>query len=158
METALYWSSYVTHTDVVESQPIPFSHKHHVGELGLDCRYCHSVVEKSAYPGMPSTHTCMTCHSQIWKTSPILAPLRESYRTKTPLIWNRVYRLPDFVYFNHSIHIAKGIECASCHGQVEQMPLTRKHQAFYMRQCLDCHRDPQRHLGAKLMDCSTCHR
>jgi hypothetical protein len=142
----LYWSSYVTDSGVAEAQPIPFSHKHHVGELGLDCRYCHTSVEKTASAGMPSTHTCMTCHSQIWQNSPILAPVRDSYKTQTPISWNRIYRLPDYVYFNHSIHVKKGIGCTSCHGQIDRMPITAKHQAFYMRQCIDCHRNPEKQI------------
>jgi hypothetical protein len=145
----IYWSSYVTNSKVAEAQPIPFSHKHHVGELGLDCRYCHTSVEKAASAGMPSTHTCMTCHSQIWQNSPILKPVRESYQKQIPIQWTRVYRLPDYVYFNHSIHVNKGIGCSSCHGRVDQMPITWKHKAFYMRQCLQCHRNPEKQLRAK---------
>ncbi len=117
-------SSYVTQVDVVRDQPVPFSHDHHVSGLGIDCRYCHSTVETSAFAGMPATEVCMGCHSQIWKDSPLLAPLRESHRTGKPLAWTRVYDVPDFVYFNHSIHVAKGIACQSCHGPVDRMPLT----------------------------------
>jgi hypothetical protein len=142
----LYWSSYVTNSKVVQAQPVPFSHKHHVGELGLDCRYCHTSVEKAASAGMPSTHTCMTCHSQIWQNSPILKPVRDSYLKQTPIAWTRLYRLPDYVYFNHSIHVGKGIGCASCHGQMDQMPITWKNKAFYMRQCVDCHRNPEKQI------------
>jgi hypothetical protein len=142
----LYWSSYVTDSGVADAQPVAFSHKHHVGELGLDCRYCHTSVEKAASAGMPSTHTCMTCHSQIWQNSPILKKVRESEQKQIPIAWNRLYRLPDYVYFNHSIHVGKGIGCASCHGQMDEMPIALKHQAFYMRQCLDCHRNPEKEI------------
>ena len=146
LETAIYWSSYVTGTNLAEAQPIPFSHKHHVGELGLDCRYCHTSVEKAASAGMPSTHTCMTCHSIIWQNSPVLAPVRDSYKNQIPISWNRIYRLPDYVYFNHSIHVGKGMGCTSCHGRIDQMPITWKHEAFYMRQCLACHRNPEKNI------------
>jgi hypothetical protein len=137
------WSSYNTGVGIVTDQPIPFTHQHHVQYLGIDCRYCHSSVERSAYAGMPDSHTCMTCHSQIWSNSPLLKPVRDSYTNDTPIEWNRVYRLPDFVYFNHSIHVNKGVGCVSCHGQIEQMPLTWKNRPFFMRDCLSCHRNPE---------------
>jgi hypothetical protein len=127
-------SSYVTQVDVVRDQPVPFSHDHHVSGLGIDCRYCHATVETSAFAGMPTTETCMGCHSLIWKDSPLLAPVRASWQTKQP----------DFVYFNHSIHVAKGIGCESCHGRVDKMPLMRKAVALHMEWCLDCHRHPER--------------
>src|SRR6187549_1414738 len=111
-------SSFVTETDVVRAQPVPFSHEHHVSGLGIDCRYCHTSVENSPSAGMPSAHTCMTCHSQVWNQAPMLEPLRESYRTGKPLEWTRVHKVPEFVYFNHSIHIAKGVACTTCHGPV----------------------------------------
>jgi Cytochrome c7 and related cytochrome c len=138
----ILWSPYTTYVDVPFDQPIPFSHKHHVGDDGIDCRYCHTTVEKSAFAGLPSTDTCMTCHSQIWKDSSMLAPVRSSLATNRPLQWNRVHDLPDYVYFNHSIHVAKGIGCSTCHGRVDQMPLIRKTQTLYMKWCLECHRDP----------------
>jgi hypothetical protein len=122
---------------------VPFSHEHHVSGLGLDCRYCHLSVEKSAFAGIPPTQICMGCHSQIWKDSPMLEPVRASYRTGKPLEWTRVHDLPDFVYFNHSIHIAKGVGCESCHGRVDQMPLMRKVKTLQMEFCLECHREPQ---------------
>src|SRR5213080_3963024 len=125
-------------------QIVPFSHKHHVGDVGLDCRYCHTSVEKSAFAGMPPTHTCMTCHSQIFTRSPMLAPVVKSFQSGEPLPWNRVHDLPDFVYFNHSIHIAKGVGCASCHGRVDDMPLTWRVATLHMDWCLDCHRHPER--------------
>jgi len=136
-------SSYVTQGDVVRDQPVPFSHDHHVTGLGIDCRYCHTSVEKSPFAGMPATEVCMGCHSQIWNESPLLEPVRASFRTGEPLQWTRVYDVPDFVYFNHSIHVAKGIGCESCHGRVDQMPLMRKATALQMQWCLDCHRHPQ---------------
>jgi hypothetical protein len=145
-EISIYWSAYVTDSEVAQVQPIPFSHKHHVGQLGLDCRYCHTSVEKAATAGIPSTHTCMTCHSQIWTKSPVLAPLREAFVAQKPIHWNRVYRLPNYVYFNHSIHVGKGIGCVSCHGPMDQMPITWQHRAFYMRQCVECHRHPEDEL------------
>jgi hypothetical protein len=148
--TAIAWaggvfvrSSYVTQVDVVRDQPVPFSHQHHSGELGLDCRYCHSGVETSPFAGMPSTEVCMGCHSHIWKSSEMLEPVRESLRTGKPLQWTRVHDLPDFVYFNHSIHVAKGIGCESCHGRVDEMPLMRRVASLHMEWCLDCHRHPE---------------
>ena len=136
----------MTETGAPLRQPVPFSHKHHVGGLGLDCRYCHTTVERSSTAGMPSTHTCMTCHSQIWTEAKMLEPVRKSWSEGKPLEWNRVNRLPKFVYFNHSIHIAKGVGCVSCHGRVDRMPMAWRHEAFYMRECLACHREPERFL------------
>jgi hypothetical protein len=127
-------------------QPIPFSHKHHVGDDGIDCRYCHTSVEKSSFAGLPQTEICMTCHSQLFKDAPVLAPLFQSFETGKPLHWNRVHDLPDFVYFNHSIHVNKGIGCASCHGEVDQMPLTWRTQSLEMQWCLSCHREPERYI------------
>lgn len=139
-------SSYRTDIGVPIDQPVPFSHEHHVGGLGIDCRYCHTSVEQSSFAGIPPTHTCMTCHSQIWTNSPLLEPVRESYRTNLPILWNRVHALPDFVYFNHSIHVQKGVGCATCHGRVDQMPLMMKVEPLTMGWCLGCHRDPARYL------------
>jgi hypothetical protein len=127
-------------------QPAPFSHKHHVADDGIDCRYCHSTVEKAASAGMPSTQTCMTCHSQIWVDSPLLATVRESFRTGRPIEWARVHDLPDFAYFNHSIHVRKGISCVNCHGRIDEMPLTWKAQSLSMAWCLDCHRNPAKNI------------
>lgn len=141
----IYWSPYATDVDVPFNQPVPFSHKHHVTDDGIDCRYCHTSVEKSSFAGLPPTETCMTCHSQIWTEAPALAPVRASLATNTPIEWNRVHDLPDYVYFNHSIHVAKGIGCSTCHGRIDQMPLTRKTQTLYMKWCLECHRDPQKY-------------
>jgi hypothetical protein len=123
-------------------QPIPFSHKHHVRGLGLDCRYCHATVETSSEAGYPPTRTCMTCHSQIWTHAPILLPLRRSLATGTPIRWNRVAAVPDYVYFRHDIHIAKGVGCVTCHGRVDLMPLTYRAVAFQMSFCVSCHRNP----------------
>lgn len=136
-------SPYVTRAGVVRDQPVPFSHEHHVGGLGIDCRYCHGWVEESSFAGMPSTRTCMNCHSQIWSDSPVLEPVRRSFRENQPLPWTRVHRLPDFAYFDHSIHVAKGIGCASCHGRVDRMPLLAQQHTLYMEWCLDCHRRPE---------------
>jgi hypothetical protein len=137
-------SSYVTQQEVAVDQPVPFSHDHHVSGLGIDCRYCHTSVEKSSFAGIPPTETCMGCHSQIWRNSAVLEPVRASYRTGKPIEWTRVHDLPDFVYFNHSIHVAKGIGCESCHGRVNKMPLIRKAASLHMEWCLECHRDPER--------------
>jgi hypothetical protein len=125
---------------------VPFSHKHHVGDDGIDCRYCHNSVEKSAFAGMPTSETCMACHSQLFSDAPMLAPVRESLATGKPLKWNRVNDLPDYAYFDHSIHVSKGIGCSTCHGRIDQMPLTRKAQTLYMKWCIECHRDPQRFI------------
>jgi hypothetical protein len=139
-------SPYATNVGVALSQPVPFSHKHHVSGIGIDCRYCHTTVEVSAFAGIPSTKTCMTCHSQIWADSPTLEPVRASFRDNRPLQWMRVHDLADFAYFDHSIHLNKGIGCVSCHGQVDQMPLMAKAATLQMEWCLDCHRNPGPHL------------
>ncbi len=123
-------------------QPVPFSHQHHVAGLGVDCRFCHSAVEVSVKAGLPPTWTCMTCHSQIWTNAEVLAPVRDSLARNTPITWGRVNNLPDYVYFNHAIHIAKGVGCQSCHGDVQSMPLTYKAKTLTMQFCLNCHRDP----------------
>jgi hypothetical protein len=142
-------SDFWTRVDAPLDQPVPFSHKHHVGDEGIDCRYCHTSVENSAFAGVPPTETCMTCHSQIWKDAPILQPVRDSWQTGRPIKWVRVHDLPDYVYFDHSIHVNKGVGCATCHGQVNEMPLTWKTQELYMRWCLNCHRHPQQFLRPK---------
>ena len=142
-------SPYVTGADVAREQPVQFSHAHHAGALGIDCRYCHTTVEKSSFAGIPPTKTCINCHSQIWSTSPYLEPVRESWRTGKALQWNRVHDLPDFVYFNHSIHVNKGVGCSSCHGQVDQMPLIRQVSSLQMEWCIACHRAPEKFLRPK---------
>lgn len=139
-------SSYVNQVGWVQDQPVPFSHKHHVADDGIDCRYCHSSVETSAKAGLPSTHVCMTCHSQLWMGADALAPVRESLASGKPIRWHRVAQLPDYVYFNHSIHISRGVACVECHGRIDQMPLTWRAKPFEMRFCLECHRDPAPHL------------
>jgi len=136
-------SSYLTDVDVALQQPVPFSHKHHVTELGIDCRYCHTSAETSSFAGLPSSHTCMSCHSQIWTNAEMLEPVRASFQTNTSLRWARVNAVPDFVYFDHSIHVNKGVGCTTCHGPIGEMPLTWRAETLYMRWCLDCHRQPE---------------
>ena len=181
-------SPYKTGQNETVEQIVPFSHQHHAGDLGIDCRFCHVSVERARFAGLPPTETCMTCHSQIWTNAAMLAPVRESLAKDRPLLWRRVNNLPDYVYFDHSIHIAKGVGCSSCHGDVKQMALTKQAQPLTMGWCLSCHRDPGKNLrppdqifdtsifphndaaeGARLVrfyhvrtegltDCSTCHR
>jgi hypothetical protein len=180
-------SPYVTYAGIARPQPAPFSHQHHVAALGIDCRYCHTSVETSSFAGIPPTKTCMNCHSQIFSTSPFLAPVRDSFRTGRSIQWTRVHDLPDFVYFDHSIHIHKGVGCTTCHGQVDRMPLMYQEQSLEMEWCINCHRNPEQYvrpreavfrvdyvpppnqleLGKqlvaeyqiqKLTSCSTCHR
>lgn len=136
----------MTHQNVTVEQLVPFSHQHHVGDVGLDCRYCHQTVESSSRAGIPTTQVCMNCHRDLWNQASMLAPVRESLRTGEALQWNRVHDLPDYVYFNHSIHIHKGIGCYSCHGDVSQMPLMRRDQPLTMQWCLECHRNPKEHV------------
>jgi hypothetical protein len=191
----IVWAAYslnagpfTTAVGVAPAQPVPFSHKHHVADDGIDCRYCHTSVETSAFAGLPPTETCMSCHSQLWTNAAMLEPVRSSFRTGTSIEWTRVHDLPDFVYFNHSIHVNKGIGCSTCHGRVDRMPLMYKVNTLYMQWCVDCHRHPERQvrpreevfniayetpapnqneIGPKLValyriqsltDCVTCHR
>jgi len=142
----LHLSGYNTNQDAYIEQPIQFSHAHHVGGMGIDCRYCHTSVEESAFANIPPTKTCMNCHSQIWTNAPILEPVRASFRENTPLHWTRVHDLPDYVYFNHSIHIRKGVGCATCHGPVDKMPLMYQRANLQMNWCLDCHRNPEQYV------------
>ncbi len=180
-------SSWATQAGVAREQPVPFSHAHHVGDVGLDCRYCHTTVETSGFANIPPTKTCMNCHSQIWSASPTLEPVRDSFRTDRSIAWTRVHDLPDFAYFNHSIHVNKGVGCETCHGRVDKMPLTWQKASLQMEWCLDCHRHPEQYvrpreevftmgyeppieqeeLGRRLVkeykiqsltSCSTCHR
>ena len=180
-------SSYVTGANEFIEQPLQFSHLHHVRDDGIDCRYCHTSVETSSFAGIPPTKTCMNCHSQIWVASPFLEPVRASFRDDTSLRWIRVHDLPDFVYFNHSIHVKKGVGCETCHGRVDEMPLMVQEQSLQMEWCLACHRQPEQFvrprseiftmgyrppvpqsvIGPQLVDeyavqpsisCSTCHR
>jgi Cytochrome c7 and related cytochrome c len=180
-------SSWATQAGVAREQPVPFSHAHHVGDVGLDCRYCHTSVETSGFANLPPTKTCMNCHSQIWNSSPTLEPVRESFRSDRSIAWTRVHDLPDFAYFDHSIHVNKGVGCETCHGRVDKMPLTWQKASLQMEWCLDCHRHPEQYvrpreavfqmgyeppidqetLGRQLVkeykiqsltSCSTCHR
>lgn len=139
-------SPYVTKQGERLEQPVPFSHQHHVAGLGLDCRYCHTSVENSSFAGIPPTKTCMNCHSEIWTNADILEPVRASYRNNTPIWWTKLHDLPDYVYFNHEIHVNKGIGCVSCHGPVDEMPLTYAHASLQMEWCLDCHRNPAKNI------------
>jgi hypothetical protein len=142
-------SSYGTNAGIVVPQKVPFSHQHHVGILGIDCRYCHTEVEHGSFAGIPPTKTCMNCHSQIWIGSEMLYPVRESYRSGKSLRWQRVYNLPGFVYFEHGIHINKGVGCKECHGRIDEMPLTYQVPSLLMEWCLDCHRHTKDHLRPK---------
>ena len=180
-------SPWATLAGVAREQPVPFSHAHHVGDVGIDCRYCHTSVETSGFANIPPTKTCMNCHSQIWNTSPTLEPVRESFRTGRSIAWTRVHDLPDFAYFDHSIHVNKGVGCETCHGRIDKMPLTFQKASLQMEWCLDCHRHPEQYvrpreavfqmgyepaedqetLGRRLVkeykiqsltSCSTCHR
>ncbi len=142
-------STYVTGIYNERPQPVQFSHRHHVGDDGIDCRYCHTTVETTASAGMPSTQTCMNCHTQIWNDSPYLEPVRKSYRENVPIQWERVHDLPEYAYFNHSIHVAKGIGCSSCHGDVANMASVQKVNTLQMEWCLACHKDPTSFLRPK---------
>jgi hypothetical protein len=139
-------SSYLTGVALDRAQPVQFSHKHHTGDDGIDCRYCHTAVETSSSAGMPPTQTCMNCHQQIWSDSPYLEIVRASYRDNKPIQWERVHDLPDYVYFNHSIHVAKGVGCTSCHGQIDEMPAVHQVNTLQMEWCLSCHREPEKYL------------
>jgi hypothetical protein len=146
MVLVLQRSDFVTAANTVVDQPVQFSHQHHVGGIGIDCRYCHNSVEVAATASIPPTKTCINCHSQIWSTSPYLEPVRASFRDDKPLQWTRVHDLPDFVYFNHSIHVKKGVGCETCHGRVDTMPLMRQQSSLQMEWCLDCHRNPEQYV------------
>jgi len=146
MVLVLQRSDFVTAANTFVDQPVQFSHQHHVGGIGIDCRYCHNSVEVAATASIPPTKTCINCHSQIWSTSPYLEPVRASFRDDKPLKWTRVHDLPDFVYFNHSIHVTKGVGCETCHGRVDHMPLMRQQSSLQMEWCLDCHRNPAQYV------------
>jgi len=139
-------SDFVTGANANVTQPVQFSHAHHVGGLGIDCRYCHTSVDQARFANIPPTKTCMNCHSQIWSTSPTLEPVRASFRTGESIKWTRVHDLPDFVYFNHSIHVNKGVGCETCHGRVDRMPLTWQQNSLRMEWCLECHRNPEKYV------------
>jgi hypothetical protein len=139
-------SAYATQVNVAREQPVPFSHKHHVAGLGIDCRFCHTSVEDAGFAGIPPTKTCMGCHSMVWKDAAMLEPVRESYREDRPIEWIRVHDLPDFVYFSHQIHVKQGVGCATCHGPVDKMPLMYQASTLLMEFCIDCHRAPEQYL------------
>jgi hypothetical protein len=139
-------SSYGTNSGVTVDQPIPFSHQHHAGVLGIDCRYCHTSVEYAPFAGIPATKVCMNCHSQMWVGSQTLAPVRRSYYADKSITWSRVYNIPGFVYFDHSIHVQKGVGCTTCHGRIDKMPITYQEPTLLMKWCIDCHRDPAEHV------------
>jgi hypothetical protein len=141
-----YRSSYATGVDEVVPQPVAFSHAHHVGQLGIHCLYCHTSVEDSHFANVPPTKTCMNCHQQVWQGADMLEPVRASYKENKPIEWNRVNNLPHYAYFNHSIHVAKGVGCQSCHGRLDQMNLTFQSQTLLMEWCIACHREPEKHL------------
>jgi len=144
--TTYYATPKYTRVGYAPVQPVPFSHEFHNGQLGLDCRYCHSTVEKAAHAAVPTTQTCMNCHSQVKKQSPLLAPVRESYESGDPVEWVRVHQAPDYVYFNHAVHVNRGVSCVECHGQVNEMEIVSHSKSFSMGFCLDCHRNPAPHL------------
>lgn len=161
-----YHSPYWHRVGLAPDQPVLFSHRHHAGELRIDCRFCHSTVETSASAGLPPTQTCLNCHSQIFADTALLRPVIASATSRQPLVWSRVTRLPDHVYFDHSIHVSKGVSCTACHGEVAHMALTAKARPLDMRECLECHRDPTAAVPANLAatinarpltNCSTCH-
>jgi hypothetical protein len=139
-------SPYMTRQNFTREQPVQFSHKHHVGDDGIDCRYCHTSVETSAVAGIPPTKTCMNCHSVLYNNASYLEPVRESYRNDKSIEWVKVHRLADFVYFNHSIHVNKGVGCETCHGRVDKMPLTWQENSLQMEWCLNCHRHPEKYV------------
>jgi len=187
MVFTLMRSSWATKQNEFVEQPIQFSHAHHVGGMGLDCRYCHTSVEESSFANIPPTKTCMNCHSQIHSGSPYLEPVRSSYANDVSIEWVKVHDLPDFVYFDHSIHVNKGVGCTTCHGPIDKMAYVWQEKSLLMEWCLDCHRQPEKYLrprsevysvawrspsnqlelGRKLaaeykvepqVTCSTCHR
>jgi hypothetical protein len=147
--TQIARSSYVTGRYLEKQQPVQFSHKHHVGDDGIDCRYCHTSVETSSSAGLPPTQTCMNCHSQIWSDSPYLEPVRASFRENKPIQWERVHDLPEYVYFNHSIHVNKGVGCSTCHGKVDEMASVYMENTLQMEWCISCHKDPSQFIRPK---------
>ena len=142
-------SSWLTGRYLEKQQPVQFSHKHHVGDDGIDCRYCHQTVETTASAGMPATQTCMNCHSQLFADQPYLEPIRASFRDNKPIEWQRVHDLPEYAYFNHSIHIAKGVGCSTCHGQIDNMPAVFQENTLQMEWCIACHRAPEKFIRPK---------
>ena len=146
---AIVRTPYVTKAGVVRDQPVQFSHQHHVSDVGIDCRYCHTSVEDSSFAGIPATKICMNCHSHLFEDSEMLAPVRQSFQSGEPLRWTRVHDVPDFVYFDHSIHVQKGVACVTCHGQVNEMPLMWREHTLHMQWCLECHREPELYVGRR---------
>ncbi|HKU36766.1 MAG TPA: cytochrome c3 family protein [Polyangiales bacterium] len=168
---------YNTQQNLVVEQPVQFDHRHHVLDDGIECLYCHRGAERAASAGVPATEVCMGCHAQVWNQSRLLEPVRASYYSGRPIAWNRVHDLPDFVQFNHGVHVSAGVQCAQCHGAVERMPLVHKVESFSMGFCLDCHRHPDRRVSGytplpgaarpppesgfvddTLTSCTACHR
>ena len=145
--SAISRSPWNTKVGIAKDQPVPFSHEHHAVELGIDCRYCHTSVEKEPYANVPPTATCYTCHSQVWTNSPLLEPVRYSVESGTPLRWNQLHSVPDFVYFNHAVHINRGVNCNVCHGAIQKEMITYKGKPFFMAWCLNCHRNPEEFIG-----------
>jgi len=141
-----YMTPKYTRVGYAPVQPVPFSHALHAGQLGIDCRYCHSYVEKSGFANLPTAQTCMNCHNQVKTTSPLLAVVRQSYATGQPVPWVEIHRVPDFVYFNHAVHIARGVSCVECHGRIDRMDVVEHAKPLSMSFCLECHRDPAQHL------------
>jgi len=144
----LLWARtpYARNMDVPVEQPLQFDHRHHTRDEGIDCRYCHNTVEKAPFASLPPTQLCLNCHSQVWNKSPLLEPVRNSFIENKPLVWNRVYKVPEFVYFNHSIHVNKGVGCVTCHGRVDQQAAVERKTPLTMSWCLDCHRNPGKNL------------
>ncbi len=147
--TQIARSSYLTGRGVEKQQPVQFSHKHHVGDDGIDCRYCHTSVETAASAGIPPTQTCMNCHNQLYADQEYLEPIRASYRDNKPIEWERVHDLPGYAYFNHSIHVAKGVGCSTCHGAIDEMPAVFQENTLQMEWCLSCHKDPSQFIRPK---------
>jgi hypothetical protein len=138
-----YFTPKYTRAGYQPTQPVAFSHKLHSGQLEIDCRFCHNHVDESGHANIPSSSTCMSCHSIVKKDSPALAPIRESYETGNPVPWVKIHQVPDYVYFNHSIHVNRGISCVECHGQINEMEVVHHDKPLSMSFCLDCHRNPE---------------
>ncbi len=138
-----YMTPKYTRVGYAPVQPVPYSHALHVGQLGLDCRYCHNNVDKSGFANLPTAQTCMNCHNQVKPDSPLLAPVRHSYETGEPVPWVQIHSLPDFAYFNHAVHVNRGVSCVECHGKINEMEVVEHAQSLSMGFCLDCHRAPE---------------
>lgn len=154
-------SPYATGQRAPVEQPIPFDHRHHVRDAAIPCAYCHATASSARFAGVPSTSLCMGCHAQVWNDSPLLAPLRRAHETGAPIRWRRVHRMPDHVFFDHSAHVTRGVDCAVCHGRVDLMASVYQAAPMTMGWCLDCHRDPVPRLALDVhppTHCSACHR